>query len=54
MKKVLARGRVLGNSNSEFARMLEGDGEIKTFTLKSGKQAKFIKTVVLSGDIESK
>ncbi|EIL09680.1 partitioning protein B, partial [Escherichia coli O103:H25 str. CVM9340] len=28
MKKVLARGRVLGNSNSEFARMLEGDGEI--------------------------
>lgn len=25
MKKVLARGRVLGNSNSEFARMLEGD-----------------------------
>ena len=23
MKKVLARGRVLGNSNSEFARMLE-------------------------------
>ena len=27
MKKVLARGRVLGNSNSEFARMREGDGE---------------------------
>ncbi|EKH8692283.1 ParB/RepB/Spo0J family partition protein [Salmonella enterica] len=54
MKKVLARGRVLGNSNSEFARMLEGDGDIKTFTLKSGKQAKFVKTVVLSGEIESK
>lgn len=54
MKKVLARGRVLGNSNSEFARMLEGDGEVKTFTLKSGKQARFVKTVVLSGDIESK
>ncbi|HHR5390858.1 TPA: ParB family protein [Salmonella enterica subsp. enterica] len=54
MKKVLARGRVLGNSNSEFARMLEGDGEVKTFTLQSGKQARFVKTVVLSGDIESK
>lgn len=54
MKKVLARGRVLGNSNSEFARMLEGDGDVKTFTLKSGKQAKFVKTVVLSGEIESK
>ncbi|WP_336192712.1 ParB family protein [Hafnia paralvei] len=54
MKKVLARGRVLGNSNSEFARMLEGDGDAKTFTLKSGKQAKFVKTVVLSGEIESK
>lgn len=54
MKKVLARGRVLGNSNSEFARMLEGDGDVRTFTLKSGKQAKFVKTVVLSGEIESK
>ena len=54
MKKVLARGRILGNSNSEFARMLEGDGDVKTFTLKSGKQAKFVKTVVLSGEIESK
>lgn len=54
MKKVLARGRVLGNSNSEFARMLEGDGDIKIFTLKSGKQAKFVKTIVLSGEIESK
>ncbi|MDV7024478.1 MULTISPECIES: ParB family protein [Atlantibacter] len=54
MKKVLARGRVLGNSNSEFARMLESDGEVKTFTLQSGKQARFVKTVVLSGDIESK
>ncbi|WP_333892622.1 ParB family protein [Atlantibacter subterraneus] len=54
MKKVLARGRVLGNSNSEFARMLEGDGEVKTFTLQSGKQARFVKTVVFSGDIESK
>ena len=39
-EKVLARGRVLGNSNSEFARMLEGDGEIKTFTLKSGETSK--------------
>jgi ParB family chromosome partitioning protein len=54
MKKVLARGRVLGNSNSEFARMLDGDGDVKTFTLKSGKQAKFVKTVVLSGEIEAK
>lgn len=54
MRKVLARGRVLGNSNSEFARMLESDGDVKTFTLKSGKQAKFVKTVVLSGEIESK
>jgi len=54
MKKVLARGRVLGNSNSEFARMLEGDGDTKTFTLKSGNQAKFIKVVILSGEIESK
>lgn len=54
MKKVLARGRVLGNSNSEFARMLESDGDAKTFILKSGKQAKFFKTFVLSGDIESK
>ena len=51
MRKVLARGRVLGNSNSEFARMLESDGEVKTLTLKSGKQAKFVKTVVLSGEI---
>lgn len=54
MKKVLSRGRVLGNSTSEFARMLESDGDVKTFTLKSGKQAKFVKTVVLSGEIESK
>lgn len=54
MKKVLARGRVLGNSNSEFARMLESDGDVKTFILKSGKQAKFVKTVVLSGEIESR
>nr|WP_241390593.1 MULTISPECIES: ParB family protein [Yersiniaceae]ULG17038.1 chromosome partitioning protein ParB [Serratia proteamaculans]ULG20154.1 chromosome partitioning protein ParB [Yersinia frederiksenii] len=54
MKKVLARGRVLGNSSSEFARMLEGEGNSKTFTLKSGKQVKFVSTVVLSGDIESK
>lgn len=52
MKKVLARGRTLGNSSSEFARMLESDGNYKTFTLKSGKQAKFVSTVVLSGDIE--
>lgn len=43
MKKVLARGRVLGNSNSEFARMLEGDGEIKTFTLKSGNKQNSLK-----------
>jgi len=54
MKKVLARGRVLGNANSEFARMLESDGDIKTFTLKSGKQVEFVKTVILSGEIESK
>lgn len=46
MKQVIARGRVLGNSNSEFARMLEGDGDVKTFTLKSGVQARFVKTVV--------
>lgn len=54
MKKVVARGRVLGNSSSEFARMLDGEGNSRTFTLKSGKQAKFVSTVVLSGDIESK
>jgi len=54
MKKVLARGRVLGNSNSEFARMLEGEGHSRTFTLKSGKQAKFVSTVIFSGEIESK
>ncbi|EAU4811903.1 chromosome partitioning protein ParB, partial [Salmonella enterica subsp. enterica serovar Give] len=54
MKQVIARGRVLGNSNSEFARMLEGDGEVKTFTLRSGMQARFVKTVVLSGEVESK
>ncbi|QHM74060.1 ParB/RepB/Spo0J family partition protein [Mixta intestinalis] len=52
MKKVLARGRTLGNSSSEFARMLESDGSYKTFTLKSGRQAKFVSTVILSGDIE--
>lgn len=54
MKQVIARGRVLGNSSSEFARMLEGDGDVKTFTLKSGTQARFVKTVVLSGEVESK
>jgi len=55
MKQVLARGRVLGSGNSEFARMLEGEGnKSRTFTLKSGNQAKFVSTVVLSGDIESK
>ncbi|EIR1034366.1 chromosome partitioning protein ParB, partial [Salmonella enterica] len=54
MRQVIARGRVLGNSSSEFARMLEGDGDVKTFTLKSGSQAKFVKTVVLSGEVESK
>jgi len=54
MKKVLARGRVLGNKSSEFARMLEGEGNGRVFTLKSGKQATFVHTVVLSGDIESK
>ncbi|EBS5861427.1 ParB/RepB/Spo0J family partition protein [Salmonella enterica subsp. enterica serovar Richmond] len=54
MRQVIARGRVLGNSNSEFARMLEGDGDVKTFTLQSGNQAKFVKTVVLSGEVESK
>lgn len=54
MKKVLARGRVLGNSSSEFAKMLEGEGNFRTFTLKSGKTAKFVSTVVFSGDIEAK
>jgi len=54
MKKVLARGRVLGNKSSEFARMLEGEANGRVFTLKSGKQATFVHTVVLSGDIESK
>lgn len=54
MKKVLARGRVLGNKSSEFARMLEGESNGRVFTLKSGKQATFTQTVVLSGDIESK
>lgn len=54
MKKIMARGRVLGNNNSEFARMLEGDDSFKTFTLKSGKQAKFSQVIVLSGEIESR
>lgn len=54
MKNVIARGRVLGNSSSEFARMLEGEGNSRTFILKSGKQAKFVSTIVLAGDIESK
>lgn len=54
MKTVIARGRVLGNSNSEFARMLDGEGNSRTFTLKSGTQVKFISTIVLGGDIESK
>lgn len=54
MKTVIARGRVLGNSNSEFARMLDGEGNSRIFTLKSGKQVKFISTIVLGGDIELK
>lgn len=33
MKQVIARGRVLGNSNSEFARMLEGDVMLKHLPL---------------------
>lgn len=55
MKKIVSRGRVLGNgSSSEFARMLESSEGSKTFTLKSGNQATFVLTVVLSGDIESR
>lgn len=54
MKNIVSRGRVLGNSSSEFARMLEGGENSKTFTLKSGKQAKFVHTIVLSGEIESR
>ncbi|KGT87110.1 chromosome partitioning protein ParB [Erwinia typographi] len=54
MKKIVARGRVLGNSTSEFARMLEGNDGSKIFTLKSGGQAKFVYTVLLSGEIESR
>lgn len=55
MKKIVSRGRVLGNgSSSEFARMLEGSEGTKTFTLKSGRQATFMLTVVLSGEIESR
>ena len=52
MKKIVSRGRVLGKNSSEFARMLEGSEGTKTFTLKSGRQAKFLLTVVLSGEIE--
>ncbi|WP_148245194.1 ParB family protein [Enterobacter asburiae] len=48
MRQVLARGRVLGKSNSD------GDDNSRTFTLKSGSQARFVRTVVLSGDIEAK
>lgn len=55
MKKIVSRGRVLGNgSSSEFARMLEGSEGTKTFTLKSGRQATFVLTVVLSGEIASR
>ena len=54
MKKIVSRGRVLGKNSSEFARMLEGSEGTKTFTLKSGRQAKFLLTVVLSGEIESR
>ena len=52
MKKIVSRGRVLGKNSSEFARMLEGSEGTKTITLKSGRQAKFLLTVVLSGEIE--
>lgn len=34
--------------------MLEGSEGTKTFTLKSGRRAKFLLTVVLSGEIESR
>ncbi len=54
MKKIVSRGRVLGKNSSEFARMLEGSEGTKTFTLKSDCQAKFLLTVVLSGEIESR
>ncbi|HBA9100668.1 TPA: ParB/RepB/Spo0J family partition protein [Escherichia coli] len=54
MKNIVSRGRVLGRSNSEFARMLEGNEGSKTFTLKSGRQAKFTHTVIMSGEIESR
>lgn len=54
MKKIVSRGRILGKGSSEFARMLEGGEGTKTFTLKSGRQATFLLTVVLSGEIESR
>ncbi|ENM1631540.1 chromosome partitioning protein ParB, partial [Salmonella enterica] len=50
MKKIVSRGRVLGKGSSEFARMLEGGEGTKTFTLKSGRQATFVLTVILSGE----
>ena len=54
MKKIMARGRVLGSHNSEFAKMLKDEGQSRVFTLKSGKQAKFESVSILSGDIESR
>ncbi len=54
MRKIVSRGRVLGKGSSEFARMLESGEGTKTFTLKSGRQATFVQTVVLSGEIESR
>lgn len=38
----------------ELYKSYGGDGDVKTFTLKSGVQARFVKTVVLSGEVESK
>ncbi|MEX5706661.1 chromosome partitioning protein ParB, partial [Escherichia coli] len=51
---MVSRGRVLGKNSYEVARMLEGREGTKPFTLKSGRQAKFLLTVVLSGEIESR
>lgn len=54
MKKIMARGRVLGNGDSQFGRLMESAGNTRTFTLKSGKTATFVFTAVMCDEIEEK
>lgn len=54
-KKIVARGRsILGSESSDFIRSLDNKGGEKIFTLKSGQQAKFTLTSIVSGEIEDK